>query len=61
MKRSQRARLGSMRRKRDMSWRCEVALGRRKGVDDVSWVDTNLTELKIKKIHTVNSVGTTGR
>jgi hypothetical protein len=61
MKRRQRARLGSMRRKRDMSWWCEAALGRRKRVDDVSWADTNLTELKMKKIHTDNSVGTTGR
>jgi hypothetical protein len=48
MKRRQRARLGSMGRKRDTMRRRalaggEMIPGRRKGVDDASWADTNLT------------------
>jgi hypothetical protein len=37
----------------------EAALGKKKGEDDVSWTDMNLR--KIKKIHTVDSVGTNRR
>jgi hypothetical protein len=33
----------------------ETALGRGKGGDDASWADTDLTELKKKKIHAVDS------
>jgi hypothetical protein len=39
----------------------EVAPGREKGEDDASWADANLTVLKMKKIHEVNSTGTNGR
>jgi hypothetical protein len=39
----------------------EVTPERRKGGDDVSYADVNLTRLKIKKIHTVDSAGTNGR
>jgi hypothetical protein len=38
----------------------EVAPGRGKVGDDISWADANLTELKNKKIHTVNSAATNG-
>jgi hypothetical protein len=38
------------------SARGEAALKRRKGGDDVSRVDTNLTGPKIKKIHAVSTV-----
>jgi hypothetical protein len=34
----------------------EVASGRRKGGDDVSWFDANLIGPKIKKIHVVDSI-----
>jgi hypothetical protein len=34
----------------------EVALGKRKEGDDVSWADTNLIGPKIKKIHAADSV-----
>jgi hypothetical protein len=37
-----------------------VALERENGRDDTNWVDVNLTGLKIKKIHTVDSTGTNG-
>jgi hypothetical protein len=59
----QQARLGSMRKKNVT--RCsgvttspggEVASGRRKGGDDVSWFDANLIGPKIKKIHVVDSI-----
>jgi hypothetical protein len=43
------------------SVRGEVASGRRKGGDGVSWADANLTELKMKKMHTVASVATNGQ
>jgi hypothetical protein len=53
MKRRQRARLGSMGRKRDtrcgcvvMSVRGEAASGMRKGGDDASWASADLTGLK---------------
>jgi hypothetical protein len=36
----------------------EAAPGREKGGDDVSWADVNRTELKIKKIHAVDSAST---
>jgi hypothetical protein len=39
----------------------EVAPGREKGGDDVSWADTNLTGPKIKNIYTVDSAATNGR
>jgi hypothetical protein len=38
----------------------EVAPEREKGVDETRWADTNLTESKIKKIYTVDSVATNG-
>jgi hypothetical protein len=36
----------------------EAASGRGKGGDDTSWADVNLSRLKMKKIHIVNSAGT---
>jgi hypothetical protein len=33
----------------------ETALERGKGGDDTSWADTDLTRLKMKKIHTFDS------
>jgi hypothetical protein len=39
----------------------EAAMGRKKGGDDASWVDANLTSQKIKKIHMVDSPVTNGR
>jgi hypothetical protein len=39
----------------------EATPKRRKGGDDVSWTDVNLTEPKIKKFYTVNSVAINGR
>jgi hypothetical protein len=40
----------------------EVAPGRGKGGDDVSWADANLIGLKNeKKIHTIDSAATNGR
>jgi hypothetical protein len=36
----------------------EAAPGRKKGGDDVSWVDTNLTCPKMKKIHVADSTST---
>jgi hypothetical protein len=58
MKRRQRACLDSMRNKCDMAQRCGD-IGRTRdgsrGGDDGSWVDTNLTKPKNKKIHEVNS------
>jgi hypothetical protein len=38
----------------------EAASGRGKGGDDTSWADVNLSRLKMKKIHIVNSAGTNG-
>jgi hypothetical protein len=38
--------------------RGEAALRREKGGDVISWADTNLTKLKMKKIHVVDSAGT---
>jgi hypothetical protein len=43
-----------------MSTRGEAAPERAKGGDDVSWANTNLTELKMKKIHTVDSADANG-
>jgi hypothetical protein len=39
----------------------ETAPERRKGGDEVSWDDANLTGLKNKKNHVVHSTGTNGR
>jgi hypothetical protein len=39
----------------------EVAPRREKRGDDASWTETNLTGLKIKKIHVVDSAATNGR
>jgi hypothetical protein len=39
----------------------EVAPERKKGGDDVSWADTNLTGPKMKNIYTVDSTATNGR
>jgi hypothetical protein len=39
----------------------EAAPGRGKRGDDISWVYVNLTEPKIKKMHTVDSTGTNGQ
>jgi hypothetical protein len=58
-----------MERKRDtVRWRgvamsdgVEAALGREKLVDNASWAEANLTVLKKKKIHTVDSVATIGQ
>jgi hypothetical protein len=67
MKRSQRASHGSMGRKCDTTrWRGDVGhsrggTGEGKGGDDVSWVDVNLTGIKMKKIYAVDSVATNGR
>jgi hypothetical protein len=36
----------------------ESALRRIKGGDDTSWIDTNLTGQKMKKIHVADSAGT---
>jgi hypothetical protein len=55
-----------MRRKCDTVWQCDD-VGRRRGAprkkkggDDTSWTDVNLTEPKMKKIHTVDLAGTNG-
>jgi hypothetical protein len=56
MKRRQQAHLDSIGRKCDTAWGVvtsvggEVALGRGKRGDDISWTDANLTWLKNKKI-----------
>jgi hypothetical protein len=39
----------------------EATPGRRKGGDDASWADVNLTSQKMKKIHAIVSAGTNGR
>jgi hypothetical protein len=39
----------------------EAAPKRGKRGDDASWTNANLTEPKMKKIHTVDSAGTNGR
>jgi hypothetical protein len=39
----------------------EVAPRREKRGDDASWTETNLTGLKIQKIHVVDSAATNGR
>jgi hypothetical protein len=55
IKRRQRARLNSMRRKRDTVRRCDDVSRRkcgtdeRKGGDDASWPDVNLTRPKNKE------------
>jgi hypothetical protein len=67
MKQRQRARLGSMGRKRDTMQRCGdvVSEERRhregKGGDDTSWADKNLSGPKIEKIHMVDSDATNGQ
>jgi hypothetical protein len=38
----------------------DATLERKKGGDDVSWANANLTGVKIKKIHMVDSAGTNG-
>jgi hypothetical protein len=38
----------------------EVAPGRRKRINIVSWSDVNFTMPKIKKIHTIDSIATIG-
>jgi hypothetical protein len=44
-----------------MSDGVEAALGREKLVDNASWAEANLTVLKKKKIHAVDSVATIGQ
>jgi hypothetical protein len=39
----------------------EAAPRRKRGGNDISWVNTNLTEKKNKKNHAVDSTGTNGR
>jgi hypothetical protein len=39
----------------------EVAPGRGKGEDNVSWANANLTGQKMKKIHAVDSAASNGR
>jgi hypothetical protein len=43
------------------STRGEAALGRKKGGDDASWVDVNLTRPKMKKMHVVDLAVSNGR
>jgi hypothetical protein len=66
MKQRQRYRLSSIgrkcdtvRRREDIGWRRGDA-GRGKGGDDADWVDANLTWLKMKKIHVIDSTGING-
>jgi hypothetical protein len=44
-----------------MTARGEVALGREKGGDKANWANANLSELKMRKNHAVDSFATIGR
>jgi hypothetical protein len=44
-----------------MSTGGEVAPGREKGGDDASWIDVNLIEPKMKKIHVIDSAASNGQ